>query len=88
MARGKWTDAKDVCGGTTCPTEADRMRAQDLGDAARKRATMSTIFVGVGIAAAATGVVLFVTAPSSESQTRVTAAPTHDGAGITLSGRF
>ncbi len=88
MARSKWTDAKDVCGGTTCTTVADQMKAQALGDAAGKRATMSTIFVGVGVAAATAGVVLFVTAPSSESQTRVTAVPTHDGAGITLSGRF
>jgi hypothetical protein len=29
-----------------------------------------------------------VTAPKSESSTQVTAHPTHDGAGITLSGRF
>lgn len=88
MARSKWTKAKDVCGGTTCTTMAEQMRAQDLGDAARSKATLSTIFVGVGVAAAATGVVLFVTAPSSESQTQVTATPTHDGAGITVSGRF
>ena len=88
MARSKWTKAKDVCGGTTCTTVADQMEAQKLGDAARGRATLSTIFVGVGVAAAATGVILFVTAPSSESQTQVTATPTHDGAGITVSGRF
>jgi hypothetical protein len=88
MASSKWSEAKDVCGGTTCTTMADQMKAQDLGDKARGRAVLSTVFVGIGVAAAATGVVLFVTAPKSESQTRVTAHPTHDGAGITLSGRF
>ena len=88
MASSKWSDAKDVCGGTTCTTMADQMKAQDLGDKARGKAVLSTVFVGVGVAAAATGVVLFVTAPKSESQTRVTAHPTHDGAGISVSGRF
>jgi hypothetical protein len=88
MASNKWSDAKDVCGGTTCTTTADQMKAQDLGDSARSKATLSTIFVGFGIAAAATGVVLFMTAPSTESQTAVSAHPTQDGAGITLSGRF
>jgi len=88
MASSKWSEAKDVCGGTTCTTAADLMKAQDLGDQAKSKATLSTIFVGVGVAAAATGVILFITAPKSESETRVTAHPTHDGAGITLSGRF
>ena len=88
MASSKWSEAKDVCGGTTCTTTADLMEAQDLGDQAKSKATLSTIFVGVGVAAAATGVILFITAPKSESETRVTAHPTHDGAGITLSGRF
>lgn len=88
MASSQWSEAKDVCGGTTCSTAADQMEAQELGDSARSKAMLSTIFVGVGVAAAATGVVLFVTAPSSERQTRMTAHPTHDGAAITLSGRF
>lgn len=89
MARGKWNDAKDVCGGgTSCATEADRDRANKLGDQASSRARLSTIFVGAGIVAAGVGVVLFVTAPSSESQTRLSAHPTHDGGAVTLSGRF
>lgn len=88
MAKSKWSDAKDVCGGTTCTTQADVMKANKLADSARGKAKLSTVFVIGGVAAAATGVVLFVTAPKSESATRVTAHPTGDGAGITLSGTF
>lgn len=89
MASSKWSEAKDVCGGgTSCTNDADRMMAQELGDDAKSKATLSTIFVGVGVAAAAAGVVLFVTAPKAESEARVTAHPTHDGAAITFSGRF
>ena len=88
MARGKWNDAKDVCGGTTCTSMADQKEAQKLGDSARSKATMSTIFVGAGLVAAGVGVVLFVTAPSSESQARISAHPTSDGGAVTLSGRF
>ena len=88
MASSKWSEAKDVCGGTTCASPADVMRANELGDDAKSKATLSTVFVIVGTAAAATGVVLWVTAPKSESSTQVTAHPTNDGAGITLSGRF
>ena len=48
MARGKWNDAKDVCGGgTSCATEADRDRANKLGDQASSRARLSTIFGSV-----------------------------------------
>ena len=88
MARSKWSEAKDVCGGTTCTTPTDLARANELGDDARSKATLSTVFVLAGTAAAATGVVLWLTAPSSESATQVTAHPTTNGAGITLSGRF
>lgn len=88
MASKKWSEAKDVCMGTTCPSAADQQRAQELGDAARGKARLSTMLVLAGTAAAATGIVLWVTAPKAESQTQVTAHPTNGGAGITLSGRF
>lgn len=89
MAKGKWSDAKDVCMGTTCTTQADLDKANNLRDQAKSKATISTVFVGVGVAAAAAGVFLFVTAPKDdERETRVTAHPIQDGAGVTLSGRF
>jgi hypothetical protein len=88
LARGKWNDAKEICGGTVCTTMADQERAQKLGDDARSKATLSTILVGAGVVAAGVGVVLFVTAPKSESETRISAHPTHDGGAVTLSGRF
>jgi hypothetical protein len=89
MAKGKWSDAKDVCGGTTCTNQMDLDKANDLRDQAKSKATLSTIFVGVGVGAAAAGVVLFVTAPKDqERSTQVTAHPIENGGGITFSGSF
>jgi len=87
MANSKWTEAKDVCGGTTCATQADVDRANEIADDARGKATLSTVFFVAGAAAVATGVVLWVTAPS-EHEVQVSAAPTTGGAGVTFSGRF
>jgi hypothetical protein len=85
LARGRWNDAKNVCGGTTCMTQDDLERANDLGDQARSKATLSTIFVIGGVVIAGAGANLFATAPSD-----VTNAPaaTSSGAGVTLSGVF
>ena len=88
MASSKWSKAKDVCGGTTCTTQADLKKANDLADDARGKAKLSTIFVVVGTVSAATGVVLFVTAPKSESATRISAYPTESGGGLSVSGSF
>jgi len=88
QASSKWKEAKDVCGGTTCTNQADLMMANDLGDKARSKATLSTVFVIAGTAIAAGGVVLFVTAPKPESSTRVSAYPTNGGAGVTLARDF
>ncbi len=85
LARGTWNDAKDVCGGTTCMTQDDLERANDLGDQARSNATLSTIFVIGGVAIAGAGAYLFFTAPGD---TKISPSASVSGAGVTLSGSF
>ncbi|MDQ3368665.1 MAG: hypothetical protein M3680_24820 [Myxococcota bacterium] len=86
-AKSTWTEAKAVCGGTTCATPGDLDRANQLGDDAASSARLSTIAVVVGGLAVAGGIVLWVTAPSAH-EVRVSAAPARDGGGVTVSGRF
>ena len=85
LARSKWNEAKDVCGGTTCTTEADVDRANAIGDSARTKATISTVLVLGGVAIGGVGAYLFFTTPKG-----TTIAPTASdtGAGVTISGQF
>jgi hypothetical protein len=85
MARSKWNEAKDACGGATCGSQMALDSANALADQARSKATLSTIFVIGGAVVAGAGVALWVTAPSS-MELRATAS--EDGAGVTLSGTF
>jgi len=87
IARGKWNDAQAVCGGTTCPTQAQVDKAQALADDASSSGNLSTAFVLGGVALVATGVYLWVTAPS-ESAVHVTASTNGQTTGFVLSGRF
>jgi hypothetical protein len=59
MAASKWSDAKDSCG-VGCPVGS---APYDDRDDAKTLATVSTIAFAVGIAGAATAVVLFLTSP-------------------------
>jgi hypothetical protein len=88
IARGKWNDAKAVCGGgTACATPDDIARANSLKDAASSKATLATVFVLAGAALAGGGVALYVTAPAQHD---VVVAPSasSDAAGLVVSGRF
>jgi hypothetical protein len=87
LASSKWSDAKAVCGGTTCTTQADADRASALGDQARSKANLSTGLVVAGGVIAAIGVVVYVTAPT-EHAVSVAAHASPDGGSVTLSGRF
>lgn len=88
LARAKWSDAKAICdGGTTCASQADADAAAKLGTQARSRATLSTIFSIAGGAVAATGIVLYVTAPASR-EVAVAAVPSADGGTFVVTGRF
>jgi len=85
-ARSAWNDAKDVCGGSTaCANAADAATANDLAATARGRGNLATILFIAGGAAAATGVVLWVTAPHKRE--RAATVSVHPG-GVALSGRF
>ncbi|HUS33566.1 MAG TPA: hypothetical protein VMZ53_33920 [Kofleriaceae bacterium] len=85
QARGKWNDAKDACGGATCGTQESLDRANLLGDQARSKATLSTVFIAGGALLAGAGIALWVTAPKSM---QVTPTASDTGAGVTLSGSF
>lgn len=88
LARSRWQDAKDVCGGkTACPSDDDTAYAQELGDSARTRANVATGLVIGGAAIAAVGAYLWVTAPK-ERVVEIGAAPTSGGGSLVVFGRF
>ena len=57
-----------------------------LRDDARTSGTVSSVLVGVGLAAATSGIVMLILAPSENTQ--IAAAPTKGGAGLLLQGKF
>jgi hypothetical protein len=75
LAHSTYGDAKDVCGGTTCMSQDDLMRANDKTDQARGQALIATVFVASGAVIAGAGFALWVTAPS-------------DGVAVSVGGRF
>lgn len=88
LARSQWADAKKLCdGGTTCASQADADAAARLGTQAHGRATLSTIFTIAGGAVAATGIVLYATAPTSHEMA-IAAVPASDGGTLVVTGRF
>lgn len=83
LASGKYSEAKEVCGGLLCGNQDDFDRGQTLVADARSLGNLATgLAIGGGVLAAA-GLVLWFTAPTSE---RMTIAPTTNG--VALSGRF
>ena len=88
LARSKWNQAKDLCGGTTCATQEAVDRGNDLVHEARKRGTISTaLFVGGGLIAGA-GVILWVTAPKAERSVVLVPAASTSSVGVALFGRY
>ncbi len=76
---------------TLCPDKKCTPAGRDEIDAAETKALVSTIGVGVGVAAIATGVVLLVTGGSSSasaSAPRVAPLVGARAGGLSLSGRF
>lgn len=88
-ARSKWNDAK-ADGKCDTDTNLCTPEGQELADAARRRATISTVFVGVGAAMMVTGAVLYFTAPKAERPRRARLVPAggHDSLGLALTGQF
>jgi PEGA domain len=80
---------------TLCPNKVCTPAGRKEIDSASTKATISTIGVGVGAAAVATGVVLFLLSPSSpaehppsEAATRVTPLVGPGATGLSLAGSF
>lgn len=90
-ANSAFQDAQDLCGGSVDNCIADRVGdAQSKVDDARSAGTLSTVMFVAGTAAAATGLVLYLTAPKATETRQLTVRPlaTPSTAGVVLSGRF
>jgi serine/threonine-protein kinase len=90
-AIAKNSDAKELCDGATCRDE----RGVTLTDDAKSAATISNVAFGAGLACLAGGIILYVTAPSSQKEKptarrRFHVAPMADrrAAGFALGGSF
>ena len=87
-ASGRWSDAKDVCGGSsTCANDNDTEYANALADSARTRANISTVMFIAGGLATAAGVYLWITTPEEHAVT-VSAAGSATSAGLVVAGSF
>jgi hypothetical protein len=91
-AKGKLDEAERLCGGDhSCDDPAQTVQANLLNDDAALYGNVSTALVGVGVGALATGLVLYLTAPSGgggEHALRVSPELTEGGFAVTVSGRL
>lgn len=89
IARGRYDDAKDICGGDI--DQCDPLRVEDAQtkvDSARSAGTLATAsFIAGGLSLAA-GVYLFVTAPKRRSDVAIAPAVGTDSAGVIVRGAF
>lgn len=78
-------DAKDLCPDNQCTSQ----KGLTLTDNAKHAATISNIAFGAGAAVLATGVVLYLTAPSERhAALRLQPSVGRTGAGVSLGGQF
>ena len=88
-ARSTWRRSKDYCDGDrVCSSRGSALAAR-----AERSADLSTLLVGAGVAAAATGALLWLTAPSSDpaspsSSARVVPEASRESMGVSIRGRF
>ena len=89
-ASGSMSDAKELCGDDLSCSAANFDRGKKLVSDARSAGTISTVLVGVGIAAIAAGAVVYFTAPKApeRSTARLVPVPHESGAGLALVGTF
>ena len=83
-------DAKALCGTELiCENSADFERGKDLISRARTQATLSTVLVVTGMAAAAAGAVVWLTAPRRKGvETAILPVVTNCDLGFAVTGRF
>jgi hypothetical protein len=82
-------EAEDACNGSLDPCSGDITLAQSKIDDARSKANLSNVLVGVGLAAVAGGIILWVTAPDGEPrETALVPVVGADGFGLALDGRW
>ncbi len=88
-ARAKWNAAKED-GKCDLDTNVCTPEGQELADAARSRATISTIAVSAGAVLVVTGAVLYFTAPKAERPRSARLVPSggKDSLGLALTGQF
>ncbi len=90
-AMSKWSDAKKLCPDSTCTSE-NKPTGDKLVDDAKSAGTISTVLVGVGVAAVAAGVVLYVTAPRGgaveHAGLQISPMVGPDGFAVAASGHF
>jgi hypothetical protein len=92
LAKGKLDEAESLCGDDhACDDPALTMQANRLSDKASTYGNVSTVLVGAGVAALATGLVLYLTAPSGgagddEHALRIAPELTGDGFAVSISG--
>ena len=90
MASSKYSDAKKLCGDDLTCSAQNFDKGKKLVADARSAGTISTIAVGVGVAAIAAGAVLYFTAPKAPERAtaRLVPVPHEGGAGLALLGTF
>ena len=89
LARSRWADAREACGGTTmCPTPELLARGNALADEARSRATIATIATIAGGGLVVGGVILWATAPRGAHGVAITPSVGASSATLTVVGRF
>ena len=93
LAMSKWSTVKNECGGdpNNC-TGANFAQAQKDKSSASTDGNISTVLVGVGAAAAVTGVILYFTSTKDEGPAehafQIAPSVTPDGFAVTAVGRF
>ncbi len=88
LARSAWHDAKEVCGGTSCATQAQLEAGQVFVDRARARGTIATALVVAGGLVAAGGVIVWITAPKAERTMAVAPTGSASSVGVAVLGTF
>jgi len=87
-----YLDAQSTIDDANCPNHVcvEGVGDKDLHDQGRSKERRSIVVMGLGGALVATGVTLLLLAPSASSPTTASlyVAPLHDGAAMSLSGRF